>query len=144
MEPTACGMGTHTLLSSRPNHDQSAGALLPVSRPVKVLTASGNLWEGKQISTFNSKLWTLDLSGVAGRSGALNGPLPRALRQVSKHQRIPTANLQMDGGILSFTSTLSLVVLSKTQKNLTPGQPVVMSRFCVCYLPLPQRQWLPL
>ena len=46
-----------------------------------VLTASGNLLEGKLPGSISSELAMLDLSGVPGRSGGMNGPLPQALCQ---------------------------------------------------------------
>ena len=89
---------------------------LSVPRSVKVLLASGNLFEGTLSCAFNSQLTVLDVSTVPGRSSeAFKGPLPSALRQASNLGMLMLANHQMDGGIPSFTSTLSLLALHRNR-----------------------------
>ena len=62
-------------------HGNRLTGALPALTAVMVLTASGNLLEGKLPSTIGSELAMLDLSGVPGRSGGMKGPLPQALCQ---------------------------------------------------------------
>ena len=93
---------------------------LPVVNNVVVLTASGNFLEGRLPSTFGSELRVLDLSGVPGRSGGFNGPLPPALRQASQLRILTMANQQLVGGIPSFSSTLSLLALHKNSLKVLP------------------------
>ena len=101
-------------------HGNRLTGTLPVFRDVRLLLASGNLLEGTLPSTPSRKLQVLDLSGVPGRSGGLNGPLPSALRQSSELEMVTLANQQMDGGIPSFTSTLSLLALHKNRLKVLP------------------------
>ena len=83
------------------------------------LVASGNLFEGGLPHTFSSKLFAvLDLSGVPGRSRGLLGRLPPALRRLSKLKIFTLAHQQVDGGIPSFTSTLSLLALQNNHLKL--------------------------
>ena len=101
-------------------HGNDLTGTLPVLTDVMVLTASGNLLEGRVPSTISSELAMLDLSGVPGRSGGMNGPLPRALRQASDLKVVTMANQQMDGGIPSFTSSLSVLALFKNRLKVLP------------------------
>ena len=101
-------------------HGNRLTGTLPVFRDVRLLLASGNLFEGILPSTLSSELIMLGLSGVPGRSGGLNGPLPSALRQSSELQMLTLAYQQMDGVIPSFTSTLSLLALHKNRLKVLP------------------------
>ena len=101
-------------------HGNRLTGTLPCLEGVVLLTASGNLLEGRLPGTISSKLAMLDLSGVPGRSGGMNGPLPRALCQASDLKVMTMANQQMDGGIPSFTSSLSILALFKNRLNILP------------------------
>ena len=101
-------------------HGNRLTGTLPVLNGVVLLTASGNLLEGGLPGTISSKLAMLDLSGVPGRSGGMNGPLPRALCQASDLKVMTMANQQMDGRIPAFTSSLSILALFKNRLNVLP------------------------
>ena len=101
-------------------HGNRLTGTLPVLKGVVLLTASGNLLEGRLPGTISSQLAMLDLSGVPGRGGGMNGPLPQALCQASDLKVMTMANQQMDGGIPSFTSSLSILALFKNRLNILP------------------------
>ena len=111
--PSACFIATSDLAVWL-HHNRLSGTL-PVLNNAWVLTASGNLLEGRLSNTLSSNLRVLDLSGVPGRSGGLVGPLPPALCQASELKILTIANQQMYGVIPSFTSTLSLLALHKNR-----------------------------
>ena len=93
---------------------------LPVFKDVQVLMVSGNLLEGGLSSTFRSQLVVFDLSGSPGRIGGLTGPLPPTLRQASELRILTVANQQLDGGIPTLASTLSLLALHGNRLKVLP------------------------
>ena len=101
-------------------HGNRFTGTLPTLQNVGLLLASGNMLEGRLSSTIASRLAMLDLSGVPGRIGGLNGPLPTSLRRAKKLQILTVANQQMDGQIPSFTSTLWLLALHKNRLKVLP------------------------
>ena len=101
-------------------HRNRLTGTLPVLNHVGVLTAFGNLFEGRLPSTFHSELGLLDLSGAPGRNKGLNGPLPPALRQASQLRILMMADRQMDGSVPLFASTLSVLALHEDGLEVLP------------------------
>ena len=101
-------------------HANHLTGTVPVFKDVMVLTASGNMLEGRLPGTISSELAILDVSGVPVSSGGVNGPLPWALRQASELKVLTMANQQIDGGIPSFTSSLSILALYKNRLKVLP------------------------
>ena len=105
-------------------HGNRLTGTVPALKYVKMLTASGNSLEGRLSSVVNRRLHMLDLSGVPGRSGGLNGPLPPALRQASNLKILAISNQQLNGGIPSFTSSLGLLALFKNNLKVIPDMSI--------------------
>ena len=101
-------------------HGNRLTGTVPALAHVKMLTASGNLLEGRLPRIVNPRLSMLELSGVPGRGGGLNGALPPALRQATALKILAIANQQMNGIIPSFTSSLWLLALFKNNLKVLP------------------------
>ena len=71
--------------------------------------------EGRLVISEAASMIFLHLSGVPGRGIGMHGPLPPALRQASGLRILTMANQQMDGGIPSFTGTLSVLALQNNR-----------------------------
>ena len=105
-------------------HGNRLTGIVPALKHVEMLTASGNLLEGRLPSVVNRELRMLDLSGVPARRGGLNGPLPPALRQASDLKILAISNQRLNGGIPSFTSSLWLLALFKNNLNVLPDMSI--------------------
>ena len=101
------------------HHNRLTGTL-PALRDIVGVMASGNFLEGRLSSAFSSKLRLLGLSGVPERSGGFIGPLPPALCQASQLRILTTSHQKVDGGIPSFTSTLTKLDLHNNRLTVLP------------------------
>ena len=93
------------------NHNHLTGTFPPPTVSSHMLSLSRNMFEGPIPESGVQTLKFLDVSGEAGKTGGLRGPLPHGLRRANHLCNLGMAHQDLQGLIPSLPATLSMLAL---------------------------------